>query len=91
VAHESICKALDCARDEGLLHAAGDTCKFYNHRDWSKSAAIVNAETTFAHVVGGLFSMGVSEAQKRGAKIEDMSDPATRNYNLIQVREPSKG
>jgi len=36
----------------------------------SKSADIVNAETTIAHVMGGLLSMGVTEAQKHGAKIE---------------------
>jgi hypothetical protein len=89
-AHESICTALDFAREEGLLLAAGDTCQFYTHRDWSKSADIVNAETTFAQVVGGLLSHGIQEAQKRGAQIQDISNPATRNYNLVRVKKDRK-
>jgi hypothetical protein len=89
-AHESICKALDAAREEGLLLAAADTCGFYDHRDWSKSAAIVNAETTFAHVMGGLIGLGIQETQKAGVKIQDLSDPATRNYNLVRVTKEDK-
>jgi len=89
-AHESICTALDFAREEGLLLAASDTCDFYTHRDWSKSADIVNAETTFAHVMGGLLGSGVKELQKRGVPIKDISDPATKNYNLIRVQKKDK-
>jgi hypothetical protein len=89
-AHESICTALDFAQEEGLLLAAQDTCKFYKHRDWSKSAEIVNAETTFARVMGGLLGAGIKEAQKHGVKIEDISDPATRNYNLVHVKKNDK-
>jgi len=89
-AHESICTALDFAREEGLLLAAEDTCQFYAHRDWSKSADIVNAETTFAQVVGGLLGRGIREAQKRGVNIQDISDPATRNYNLVRVKKDKK-
>jgi hypothetical protein len=89
-AHESICTALDMAAEEGLLLAANDTCKFYQHRDWSKSADIVNAETTFAQVIGGLLGSGIKEAQKRGVKIEDISDPVTRNYNLVHVQKKGK-
>jgi hypothetical protein len=40
--------------------------------------------------MGGLLSMGVKEAQKAGAKIEDVSDPATRNWNLIRVSKPPR-
>ena len=36
-AHESICTALDLAGEEGLLLDAGDTCKFYQHRDWAQT------------------------------------------------------
>jgi hypothetical protein len=78
-AHERICKALD----------ANDTCGYYMHRDWSQNAEIVNRETTVAHVVGGLLRPGVKEAQKAGMRIEDVSDPATRNHNLVQA--PKKG
>jgi hypothetical protein len=89
-AHESICTALDFAREEGLLLAAQDTCKYYTHRDWSKSADIVNAETTFAQVIGGLLGSGIKQAQKRGVQVEDISDPATRNYNLVRVEKKGK-
>jgi hypothetical protein len=89
-AHENICTALDFAREEGLLLAANDTCDFYTHRDWSKSADIVNAETTFAHVVGGLLGNAVTAAQKAGVKIQDISSPATRNYNLVRVKKKDK-
>src|SRR5262249_16124188 len=78
-------------REEGLLLAAEDTCQFYEHRDWSRSADRVNAETTFAHVVGGLLGCGVREAQKRGVPIEDISSPATRNYNLVRVKKDKTG
>ena len=88
--HESICTALYLARDEGLLLTARDNCEFYEHRDWSKSADRVNAETTAAHLIGGLLTSGVEEARKRGIPIEDLSDPATRNYNLIRVADKDK-
>ncbi len=89
-AHESICRALDFAREEGLLLDARDTCQFYAHRDWSKSADRVNAETTFAQVMGGLLSSAVREGQQRGVKIQDISEPATRNYNLVRVKKKDK-
>jgi hypothetical protein len=88
--HEAICRGLDLTEEEGLLLAANDTCKFYQHRDWARSAPIVNEETTFAHVVGGLIDVGVKAARKRGVPIEDVSDPATRNYNLIRVKDDRK-
>ncbi len=90
-AHETVCRVLDVAEEVGLLYRARDTCGFYQHRNWKKAAPIVNAETTFAHVVGQLLSSGVQAAQAAGMHIEDLSDPATKNYNLIRVddeREP---
>jgi hypothetical protein len=35
-------------KEDGLLDGCEDTCGFYQHRDWSRSAGIVNRETTFA-------------------------------------------
>jgi len=84
-AHENVCHILDAAREVGLLYRVKDTCGFYQHRSWKKAAPIVNAETTFAHVMGQMLSAGVAAAQAAGMRIEDVSDPATRNYNLIQV------
>jgi hypothetical protein len=84
-AHETICRVLDAAKEVGLLYRARDTCGFYRHRDWKQAAPIVNAETTFAHVIGSLLSAGVQAARAEGIRIEDVSDPATKNYNLIRV------
>lgn len=88
--HESICKALDLVREEGLLLAGRDNSGFFEHRDWSQSAPIVNAETTFAQLMGGLLRGGFQEAQKQGIMIEDLSDPATKNYNIVRVKKEEK-
>lgn len=91
-AHENVCRIVDCVRDEGLLMKASDTCDFYKHRDWKKAAPIVNLETTFAHVMKGAISAAFAAAGKEGLDYQDMSDPATRNYNLVHVsdKEESK-
>jgi hypothetical protein len=86
-AHETVCHVLDAAQEVGLLCQARDTCGFYQHRSWKKAAPIVNRETTFAHVIGGMLSAGVAAAQAAGMRIEDMSDPATNNWNLIHVHD----
>jgi hypothetical protein len=82
---KTICRGLDLVQEEGLLLAAKDTCKFYQHRDWSRGAAIVNEETTFAHLVGGLIDASIPAARKGGVAIEDLSAPAARNYNLLRI------
>jgi hypothetical protein len=89
-AHENVCRILDVARDEGLLHEAKDTCGFFEHRSWKTSGPIVNEETTFAHVIGELLSAGVAKAQAAGVPVEDVSDPATKNYNLIRIRDEAE-
>jgi hypothetical protein len=89
-AHENVCHILDAAREVGLLLRAHDTCGFYQHRSWKKAAPIVNAETTFAHVMGQVLSAGVAAAQAAGIPIQDLSDPATKNYNLIHVRDTAE-
>ncbi len=86
-AHENVCHILDAAREVGLLYRAEDTCGFYQHRSWEKAAPIVNEETTFARVMGQVLSAGVVEAQAAGMPIKDLSNPATKNYNLIHVRD----
>jgi hypothetical protein len=84
-AHENVCHILDAAREVGLLYQARDTCGFYEHRDWKRSAPIVNEETTAAYVFGQMLSAGIEAAQAAGACIEDISDPATKNLNLINI------
>jgi hypothetical protein len=84
-AHESICTALDFAQGEGLLQSASDTCGFYDHRDWSRSADIVNTETTATKAICDAIRIGIETAQKNGVNIQDVSSPAMRNYNLVQV------
>lgn len=88
--HEAICQALDICREEGLLLAAKDTCGFWKHRSWKKAAPIVNQETTAAQLFGGLIGAGIEAAQQAGVKIEDLSDPATRNYNRVELEDEDK-
>jgi hypothetical protein len=79
------CHILDAAKEVGLLYRARDTCGFYQHRDWKRAAPIVNKETTFAHLAGRMLSAAVAAAQAAGMPVKDISDPATKNYNLIRV------
>jgi hypothetical protein len=59
-----------------------DSIGFYKHRNWSKSAGIVNAETTFARVM----SDAIDEvAAQSGGAIVVISSPASRSYNLLHV------
>ena len=86
-AHETVCHILDAAKEVGLLYQAHDTSGFYEHRDWKTAAPIVNRETTFANVAGRALSDAIAAGQASGIPIEDLSDPATKNYNLIRVRD----
>jgi hypothetical protein len=86
-AHENVCHIVDCVKEEGLLMEASDTCDFYKHRDWKKAAPIVNLETTVAHLVKSAFTKAIAAVNKDGVKIRDLSDPATRNYNLVDVTD----
>lgn len=89
-AHENVCHILDAAKELGLLYQAQDRCGFYEHRSWKKAAPIVNEETTFAHVMGQMLSAGVAAAKAAGMRIEDISDPATKNYNLVHVEDETE-
>jgi hypothetical protein len=53
--HEHVCHILDFAKNEGLLLEATDTCDFYKHRDWHRSAPVVNRETDFIAAVSAAF------------------------------------
>ena len=81
-AHEMLCRIMDMAREDGLLAGGDDTCGFYHHRDWSKSADIVNTETTFARAMS-LVSSAAAEAS--GGAIQVLSDPARRSYNIVNA------
>jgi hypothetical protein len=81
--HETVCRILDFAKEDGLLAGASDTCGFYEHRDWRKSAGTVNLETTFARVMSDVLA---DVAEKSGGAIKVISDPALKSYNLIVVK-----
>ena len=82
-AHETLCRIMDMAREEGLLTGGDDTCGFYHHRDWSKSAEIVNMETTFARAMSMILA---GAAEKSGGTVEVISAPALKSYNLINIK-----
>jgi hypothetical protein len=81
--HETLCQIMDMGKEECLLVGGDDTCGFYHHRDWSKSADIVNTETTVARVMSML--IGGAAAQS-GGRIQLNSAPALKAYNLINVK-----
>jgi hypothetical protein len=82
-AHETLCRILDMAKEDGLLAGCDDTCGFYQHRDWSRSAEIVNRETTFARAMSHVLA---DLAASSGGMIEVLSDPASKSYNLINTK-----
>ncbi len=88
-AHETLCRIMDMGKEEGLLAGGDDTCGFYHHRDWSKSAEIVNRETTFARAMS---TMLAGAAEMSGGQVQVLSAPALKSYNLVRVnREDGKG
>jgi hypothetical protein len=38
----------------------------------------------------GVISAGIEAAKKQGIQVEDISHPATKNYNLVRVGAPQK-
>lgn len=81
--HETLCRIMDMGKEEGLLVGGDDTCGFYHHRDWSRSADIVNTETTAARVLSML--MG-GAAEQSGGRLRVQSAPALKAFNLINVK-----
>jgi hypothetical protein len=87
-AHETICRIIDVAKEEGLLHECHDPSGFYGHRDWKKSTSFVNGETDFAWLMSGVIDEIV---EKSGGKMEVISDPikTSRNRLTFSPREDS--
>jgi len=56
--HENVCHILDMAAGEGLFLSATDTCDFFQHRDWRRSAPVVNRETDFIAAVSTALNRG---------------------------------
>ena len=90
--HTNVCHILDLARAEGLLQRVNDNCGFYKHRDWRRSAPIINRETDFISAVSTLFNHAITSAQTAGAKVQVLSDPIkkTKNYIIAKPRRPAK-
>jgi len=88
--HEKVCRILDFAREVGLLHSAEDTCEFYEHRDWARSAPIVNHETIGARIVSKLIDKACEDACKAGVlkSYQVLQDNAGQTTNIVRV---SKG
>jgi hypothetical protein len=87
-AHETLCRIMDMGKEEGLLDGGDDTCGFYHHRDWSRSADIVNTETTFARAMSMMLA---GAAARSGGTIEVISAPALKSYNLVNVAPSESG
>jgi hypothetical protein len=84
--HENVCRILDLAREEGLLLKATDTCKFYNHRDWRRSAPIVNRETAFISAVSRVLDGVIQAARGQGLQVEVVQDSIKKSKNYLDVQ-----
>jgi hypothetical protein len=72
--HAAMERKTPAGRAHGECCAVLDSIGFYKHRNWSKSAGIVNAETTFARVM----SDAIDEvAAQSGGAIEVIASPAS--------------
>ena len=69
-----------------MLLKATDTCKFYNHRDWRRSAPIVNRETAFISAVSGMLDGVVQAARGHGLKVEVVQDPIKKSKNYLDMQ-----
>ncbi len=88
--HEGVCKALDLVKEKGLLLTAKDGAEFYERRHWSRSAPIVNEVTGITRAFNDMLSAGIAAAREQGIAIEDISDPATKSYNVVRVKGDKK-
>lgn len=88
--HENVCRVLDFAAEEGILLRASDVCKFYEHRDWSRSAPLVNQETAFIEFASALIGRAVASANEQGAQIELIDNPIQRSKNYVCVSKKGK-
>src|SRR5262249_17630889 len=86
--HENVCRILDLARGEKLLYKGHDTCGYFKHRDWARSADLVNRETLGAWAVSKLLAREVEAAQQAGAKIDIVRMPALQTVNIVRVDPP---
>lgn len=82
--HENVCSILDAAREAGILFKARDTCGFYEHRDWTRSAHRVNRETIAATLVSRILDQGIDAARRSGLEVETIQSPASRCTNIIR-------
>lgn len=88
--HDNVCRILDLADQEGLVKAVSDGCQYYKHRDWTKSAPLVNRETAFIRFASSLIDAGIVAANRQGAEIQTLSDPIKQSQNYIVVDPESK-
>lgn len=67
-----------------------DTCGFYQHRDWQRSAPLVNRETAFISAVSGLLDGAIQAARNDGSQGEVLQDPIKTSKNYLQTEKPSQ-
>jgi hypothetical protein len=77
-AHETVCHALDCVQEEGLLLSASDTCGYYATRKWKDASEQVNAELLFARQVGEMMGLAVGNLREEGVTIHTVVDNASK-------------
>lgn len=78
LAHETICKILDVVKEEGLLYSGGDTCGYYEDRNWDAASKVVNEELAFAEIMGGALSHEIGNLREEGVPVQMIQDNASK-------------
>jgi len=76
--HETVCRVLDIAREEGLLLKASDNCGYYASRRWEDASKRVNEELLFARMVGGVMGVAVGNLREEGVQVQVLEDNASK-------------
>lgn len=76
--HETVCRVLDIAREEGLLHQASDNCGYYASRTWQNAGPRVNEELLFTRVAAGLIGAAIGNLREEGMPVQVLQDNASK-------------
>jgi hypothetical protein len=89
--HDTVCRVLDIAREEGLLLKASDNCGYFASRSWKNASKRVDEEMLFARMVSGLVGVTVGNLREEGVQVRVLEDNASKaspvDFALALARE----
>jgi hypothetical protein len=93
--HETVCRVLDIAREEGLLLKGSDNCGYFASRSWEDASKRVNEELLFARMVSGLVGVTVGNLREEGVQVHMLQDNAAKaspvDFSAALAREQASG